>query len=87
MLCLMENFLLYFVAGGLGSFVHLIVSDGKLQMPYFHDGYIVLGFLGGIIIGGFVGYAVDQNFLSAAMGGYVGISALTKILPPTSNKQ
>lgn len=77
----MQEFLMFFGAGALGSLVKDIVQDGKLQLPFCNDGYVVLGFIGGLVIGGFVGYAVDHSLLSAAMAGYVGTSALTSLLP------
>ncbi len=50
-------------------------------MPFIKDGYFYLGFIGGMIVGAFVGYAVDHSPLTAALGGYVGTSAILHLLP------
>ncbi len=82
-----HDFLVYFGAGALGSFVKDIVEDGRLQLPALDGGFILLGFIGGIVIGGFVGYAVDHSILSAAMAGYVGTSAIAHLLPQPPDKK
>jgi hypothetical protein len=71
-----------FLFGMLGALVKDIVTDGKLSLPKCHDGELMLGCLGGMLVGGFVGYAVDHSFLTAALSGYVGVSAIRHLLPP-----
>jgi hypothetical protein len=70
------------LAGAAGSIVHEVVSDGSLKMPFLRDGQFYLGFLGGIVIGSFVGFLVDNNAVTALLAGYVGVSSIKKLLPP-----
>lgn len=76
----MQNFYLI-LAGGLGALAKDCVQDNKLQLPFLKDGYFDLGFLSAVFAGAFVGFVVDHDPLSAALGGYVGISILDNILP------
>ena len=68
-------------AGGLGALAKDLVQDNKIMLPKIKDGVFDLGFIGGILIGAFVGYAVDHSPLTALLSGYVGISVLDNILP------
>lgn len=69
------------VAGGLGALAKDLVTDNCIVFPKFNDGVFNLGFLGGMLIGAFVGIAVDHNPLTALLSGYVGISVIDNILP------
>ena len=71
----------FLIAGALGAFAKDCVKDGKIKLPYKEDGSLVLGFIGGMIVGAFVGYAVDQTFVTSALGGYAGVSAIEHLLP------
>jgi UDP-3-O-acyl-N-acetylglucosamine deacetylase len=73
------------IAGGLGALAKDLVSDNKIVIPKLCDGVFDLGFLGGMFVGAFVGYAVDHNPLTALLSGYVGISILDNILPKSFN--
>ena len=81
----MSDLVLYFFCGAVGAFVREIVKDGKLHLPEIKDGCVVLGFIGAIIIGGFVGYVVDHSVISASMAGYVGVSAISNLFPIAKN--
>ncbi len=70
-----------FMAGAAGSLVKDVVTDNQIVLPKFNDGCILLGFLGGIIIGGAVGYLVDQNPATAFFSGYAGSQMLTSLIP------
>ena len=70
-----------FAAGAFGALAKDCVADGKLKLPKVVDGELALGFLSGMLIGAFVGWAIDGSFLTAGLAGYVGISAVTSILP------
>lgn len=74
-----EIFLL-FLAGAFGALVKDVVVDGKLELPKKEDGYIILGFLASVLIGGFVGWAIDGSYLTAGMAGFVGLSAIQNLL-------
>jgi len=71
--------LIIILAGAAGALVKDIVQDGSLVLPEKKDGKIVLGFIGGLLIGAFVGYVVDGQPLTAAMGGFTGSSLLAKL--------
>ncbi len=77
----MDNIILL-IAGGLGALAKDCVQDNKIQLPFLKDGYFDLGFIGAMFVGAFVGFVVDHDPLSAALGGYVGISLLDNVLPP-----
>lgn len=70
------------LAGACGAIAKDIVSDGKLKLPSINNDDLVLGFIGGAIVGAFVGWAVDHSILTAALSGYVGSSAIQHLLPP-----
>jgi hypothetical protein len=71
----------FLLAGAFGALAKDIVGDGKLQLPYLKDGFLVLGVVGGMMVGAFVGWAVDGSLITAAMAGYVGTSAISHLLP------
>lgn len=70
------------IAGACGAIAKDIVVDGCLKLPSIHNDDLVLGFIGGAIVGAFVGFAVDHSVLTAALSGYVGTSAIQHLLPP-----
>ena len=74
------------LAGAVGALAKDIVSDGCVQLPFLKDGKWFLGFFGGIIIGAFVGFVVDHSPLTAGLAGYVGVSAITHLLPLNEKK-
>jgi len=76
--------LIIILAGAAGALVKDIVQDGCLVLPEKKDGKIVLGFIGGLLIGAFVGYVVDGQPLTAAMAGFTGSSLLAKLVQPTN---
>ncbi len=71
----------YAIAGALGALARDVVKDNKLQLPRYRDGAILLGFIGGMLVGAFVGWSVDSSFLTASMAGYVGTSAIGHLMP------
>lgn len=77
----MDNILLLFIAGACGALIKEILEDNKIKMPNFLDGYFDLGFLGSVIIGAFVGYAIDGSYLTASMAGFIGFSAIQNLVP------
>lgn len=76
----MEKIIVFAIAGAIGSLAKDCVEDNRIQMPYLKDGYFFLGFIGGMFVGAFVGYVVDNSILSALMGGYVGTSAIKNLV-------
>lgn len=75
------NVIWLFVVGAIGALVKDIVTDNKIQLPKKTNSEILLGTLGAMIIGGFVGWAVDQSLLVAGLSGFVGITAIEHLLP------
>ena len=68
------------VAGAIGALIKEILQDNKLKLPKIAAGECELGFLGSIIIGAFVGYAIDGGFLTAAMAGFAGFSVIENLI-------
>jgi hypothetical protein len=75
------------LGGAVGALVKDALKDGCFQLPYIKNGKLFLGFLGGALIGAFVGMAVDGSIVTAALGGYAGISVITNLLPSQSREQ
>ncbi len=82
----MEQWPLLLLAGALGAIAKDIVQDGRLKLPSIKDGDLVLGFIGGALVGSFVGIAVDHSVLTACLSGYVGTSTIQHLLPPVQSK-
>ena len=74
----------YLVVGAFGALARDIVRDNKIKLPHVKDGEVILGSIGGMVVGAFVAWAVDQSLLTAALSGYVGTSAIAHLLPPVS---
>jgi hypothetical protein len=72
----MENIYLLFLAGAGGALIKELITDAGLTLPAVKNGTLYLGFLGGIIIGAFAGYAIDGSYLTAAMGGFSGTAVI-----------
>lgn len=66
------NFFILFLCGAAGALVKDVVKDNRLEMPCLKAGFILLGFLGGMVIGGFAGYVADHDPMTAFLGGFAG---------------
>lgn len=77
----MDQWYLLILGGALGAIAKDIVQDGRLKLPSIKDDDLVLGFIGGALVGAFVGYAVDHSVLTATLSGYVGTSTIQHLLP------
>lgn len=74
--------ILYLVlAGAFGALAKDIISDNKIKLPKRINGEFCLGFIGGMIVGGFCGYAIDGSPVTAAMAGYTGSSVIMNLIP------
>ena len=80
------DFLTIAAGGAFGALVKDAVQDGSFQLPYFQNGKLILGVIGATLIGAFVGLAIDGSFVTAALGGYVGISLVSNLLPGQSRE-
>lgn len=76
----MEQNLILLAAGAIGAIVREILRDNKLSLPKRINGDLFLGFIGSAIVGGFVGFLVDGLIITAALAGYVGISAIENLV-------
>jgi hypothetical protein len=71
--------------GGIfGAMAKDAFQDGCFQLPYIKNNKLILGFLGGALVGAFVGIAIDGSFITAMLGGYVGVSVISSLLPSQS---
>lgn len=75
-----ENIWLLFGAGALGALIKDILQDNKLKLPTLEKGELSLGFLGSLVVGGFVGYMVDGSYITAAISGYTGFSIIKDLM-------
>jgi hypothetical protein len=67
--------------GALGALVKDSLLDGYFQLPYVKDKKLFLGFIGGALVGAFVGMVIDGSFLTAVLGGYTGVGVIQHLLP------
>ena len=72
--------LIIFFAGAVGALAKDIVKDNSLKLPKKINGELSLGFLGGMLTGGIVGYLVDGNPVTAFLGGYAGTAVIENLL-------
>ncbi len=79
--------LIYFIAGGLGSLMKDIVNDGRLVLPKKINGDLLLGFLGGMVVGGVAGIAVDNSPITAFFVGYAGTQSIENLLNKKNEKK
>lgn len=82
-----ESILFLFLAGAIGALIKEIWEDDGLILPKIKNGKLQLGFIGSALIGGFVGYIVDGSYITAALAGFVGLSAITKLIPDKFEKR
>lgn len=68
------------LGGIIGGLVKDILIDGAIQLPYKKDGYVYLGFIGGAVIGAFIGLVIDGSFITALMAGYTGTSIIQNLV-------
>lgn len=83
---MLPDTLILFLAGGFGAIIRDVLVDGKLVLPKVEDGALLLGFLGGVLIGAFAGYVVDNNPLTACLGGFAGYEIISNLLPKNEVK-
>ena len=82
---MLDNFIiieycLIFLAGLCGAFTSDILKDNCLELPKKIGGKFFLGSIGGLIIGGFAGLAIDGSILTAFMGGFVGKNIILSLV-------
>jgi len=70
-----------FLSGAFGALVRDVLKDNRLVLPRVENGALVLGFIGGMIIGGMAGYVIDGSPLTACLGGFVGYQVISSLVP------
>lgn len=81
-----SNTLKLIVAGAVGALARDVFDDNKLVLPKFEGNTIVLGFVGGMVVGAIAGYVVDNNPLTACLGGFTGYQVLKSLISQDSVK-
>lgn len=74
------EYVVIFLAGLCGAFTSDILKDNCLELPKKIGGKFYLGSIGGLIIGGFAGLAIDGSMLTAFMGGFVGKNIILNLV-------
>lgn len=74
------SFIILFIAGACGALVKDILQDNRLKLPQKINGDFSLGFLGGMITGGVIGYFIDGNPSTAFLAGYTGTAVFENLL-------
>ncbi len=75
-----ESALLVAFGGFIGAVIKDSIKDGALVLPYKQDGKLFLGFIGGGLVGMFVGLVFDGNFMTALVSGYMGTSVIGNLV-------
>jgi fluoride ion exporter CrcB/FEX len=76
-----ESWILLLVAGACGAFVRDSVKDNMILLPKLEGKKLYLGCIGSMIVGAMIGYFVDNSPITAFFAGFVGIEAITAIMP------
>ena len=79
-------FISIFLAGAFGALISDILKDNTLEMPKIIDGSLFLGFVGGMVIGGFAGLAIDGSLITAFLGGFTGKAIIIGLVKKNSLK-
>jgi hypothetical protein len=77
---LQPDYLILFISGAVGAFTKDVLKDNKLSVPHVKDGYLYLGCVGGIILGALAGYLVDNDPVTAFLGGYAGSEIIKSLV-------
>lgn len=75
------------IAGAIGALAKDIFKDNRLQLPRIEKQTLVLGFLGGALVGAYIGFVTDRTFLTSALAGWVGVDAIRDLLPTNDSQE
>ena len=84
-MALQPEYGILFICGALGAIAKDILVDNKLVLPKNKEGVLYLGCLGGMIIGALAGYLVDNDPVTAFLGGYSGVQIITSLVNNKKN--
>lgn len=68
-------------AGACGAFVRDTMKDNCIDLPKKIGAKYSLGFIGSMIVGGMIGYFVDNSPITAFFAGFAGFEAVSAIMP------
>lgn len=77
---LQEGWPILMFCGALGAMAKDVLQDNKLCIPKYEKGFLYLGCLGGILIGACAGYFVDNDPVTAFLGGYAGTQIIHSLI-------
>ena len=69
-----------FFMGAMGALVKDILKDNRLVLPKKEKGELYLGCIGGMIIGAFAGYLVDNDPITDFLGGVGGTQLIENLV-------
>jgi len=75
-----ENWQILLLCGAIGGFSKDIFKDDKIKLPYFKGGFLYLGCLTGMILGAIAGYVVDNDPMTAFLGGFSGVQIIGSLV-------
>lgn len=84
---LTEGWGILFLCGALGSIAKDIIIDNKIKIPAYKGGELYLGCIGGMIIGALAGYLVDNDPVTAFLGGYSGKQIIESLVNNKERKE
>lgn len=79
----LDTFAEFIKAGGAGAFgalTHEVVNKNSIRLPRIENGEVLLGVIGGMLVGAFVGIYIDGSFLTSMLSGFTGFAVATKLL-------
>ena len=74
------DIIILLIFGALGALTKDILKDNKLVLPKKKKGTIYLGCIGGLIIGAMAGYMVDNDPVTAFLGGFGGTQIIENLV-------
>ena len=74
------SYLAIFLAGAIGALLNDVLNDNCIEIPKIFDGKMYLGILGGMLIGGSAGLAIDGSLTTAFMGGFTGKAVIQRLI-------
>lgn len=81
---LIDGWPILMLCGASGALVKDILKDNKISVPSIKNGFLYLGCIGGIILGAFAGYLVDNDPVTAFLGGYAGSQIIQSLVSSKS---
>jgi len=81
---LIDGWPILLVSGAVGALVKDILKDNKISVPCIKNGFLYLGCIGGMILGAFAGYFVDNDPVTAFLGGYAGSQVIQSLVSSSS---